>query len=256
MRMLLWPMLALVCAGIVCSKQTVEGTKKESDFGTTVVIPAGLRGTVFAIPKDTTVLPDFKHDPLERIGEIWTNELNIQPRHWQSGFPGLTERSEWFAIDYSGRFWIAEPGRYAFALLSDDGSRLALDDIPVIDNDCQHPPDLRLAAVELEGGIHRMRVSYFQGPRDCLALTLAVAGPDRRWKVFDAREFKPPSNPEEWKFADQSSLKIVPNTPEEACLTWESMNRQLTHGESGQRFKSKIKSGGGCSGPGVRTCGH
>ena len=67
----------------------------------------------------------------------------------------------------SGHFWIAHrPGRYTFALLSDDGSRLFLDDTPVIDNDCQHPPDLRMAAVQLEGGGHRMRVSYFQGPRE------------------------------------------------------------------------------------------
>ena len=37
--------------------------------------PGGLRGTVYAIPKDTTVLPDFEHDHIERIGEVWTDTL-------------------------------------------------------------------------------------------------------------------------------------------------------------------------------------
>ena len=133
-------------------------------FGTTLVIPAGLHGTVYLIPNGTTVFPDFHDERLQRVGELWTNSLNVPPRHWSTGFPGLTDRSEWFAIDYDGRFWIDKPGRYAFALLSDDGSRLFIDNVPPIDNDCQHPPDLRIVAAKLEGGAHRLRVSYFQGP--------------------------------------------------------------------------------------------
>src|SRR5215471_3028103 len=75
-------------------------------FGTTVVIEGGLHGFVYFIPKGTTVLPDFDRDPVERVGEIWTDSLNIPPRHWRTGFPGLTDRFEWFAIDYNGRFWV------------------------------------------------------------------------------------------------------------------------------------------------------
>jgi hypothetical protein len=122
--------IALV-SGMFAQHNGDEPMPSAATFGTTVVIPAGLRGSVYLIPKDTTVLPDFERDPVQRVGEVWTNELNIQPRHWRSGFPGLTERFEWFAIDYSGRFWIANPGRYAFALVSDDGSRLFLDDTPL-----------------------------------------------------------------------------------------------------------------------------
>jgi hypothetical protein len=124
-----------------------------------------------------------------------------------------TERFEWFAIDCSGAFWIEKPGRYVFALLSDDGSRLFIDNTPIIDNDCQHPPDLRIAALKLDGGAHRIRVSYFQGPRDCLALILAVAGPDQQWKVFDIQEFKPPSNPEEWHYPESSAFAVVLRSP-------------------------------------------
>jgi hypothetical protein len=39
-------------------------------FGTTVVIPAGLHGTVYLIPKDTTVLPDFQNSASASFGPI------------------------------------------------------------------------------------------------------------------------------------------------------------------------------------------
>lgn len=226
-------------------------------FGTTVVIPGGLRGVVYFIPKDTMVLPDFARAPVQRVGEVWTNELNVSPRHWRSGFPGLTDRFEWFAIDYTGHFWISQPGRYTFALLSDDGSRLFLDDVPVIDNDCQHPPDLRVAAVQLEGGGHRIRVSYFQGPRDCLALVLAVAGPDHRWKVFDLKDFKPPSNPDTWQFPANSSLVVVPTRPEEASLTEKSLAKRLREGDPEHRYELRLKGSAGCRGmAAARICGE
>ncbi|HLJ48046.1 MAG TPA: PA14 domain-containing protein [Bryobacteraceae bacterium] len=223
-------------------------------FGTTVVVPGGLRGSIYFIPQNTAVLPDFGRDDLERAGEIWTDSLNILPRHWTSGFPGLTERFEWFALDYSGRFWIEKPGRYTFALLSDDGSRLYLDDVPAIDNDCQHPPDLRIAAVKLEGGVHTIRVSYFQGPRDCISLLLAIAGPDGMWRVFNTRDFTPPSNPETWNYPGASSVTIVPTTPEEASLSIDRLIRRLTGSGRSEKHSSKSKTRGCLYDP-VRFCG-
>jgi PA14 domain len=245
-----------LASGVFAQQASDDPLSTATTFGTTVVIPGGLRGSVYLIPKDTTVLPDFERGDVQRVGEIWTNELDIPPRHWRSGFPGLTDRFEWFAIDYSGRFWISEPGRYTFALLSDDGSRLFLDDTPVIDNDCQHPPDLRLAAVKLEGGGHRIRISYFQGPRDCLSLLLAVAGPDHRWKIFDLREFKPPSNPEEWRFPKDSSMAVVPTAPEEASLTVNSLTKRLGSDDSNRKSRIKSKGGLGCAAAAVRVCSN
>lgn len=245
-----------LAASVFAQQPDDEPPSTAPSFGTTLVIPAGLRGEVYLIPKDTTVLPDFGGRLVQRVGEVWTNELDIQPRHWRSGFPGLTKRFEWFAIDYTGRFWIAHPGRYVFALLSDDGSRLFLDGTPVIDNDCLHPPDLRIAAVHLEGGGHRIRVSYFQGPRDCIALVLAVEGPDRRWKIFDVREFKPPPNPDEWQFGIVSSVAIAPTTPDEASLTAGTLMKRLMEGASNGGFRIKSKAGLGCRAPAIRICSN
>lgn len=223
-------------------------------FGTTVVVPGGLHGTVYFIPKNTAVLPDFQHDSVERVGEIWTDTLDIPPRHWQAGFPGLTKRSEWFAIDYEGRFWIDTPGRYTFALVSDDGSRLSIDDVPVIDNDCQHPPDIRIAAVRMGTGVHRIRVSYFQGPRDCISLVLAIAGPDHQWRVLDTTALKPPSDPGELQTSAAST--IVPVTPAEASLGIKTLFDDLIRSDPKQKSLMDRKAGWGCWAAPVRSCSH
>jgi len=247
----------MTLAGGLCGQEI--GSTPDSTlptFGTTVVVPGGLHGTVYFIPKDTMVLPDFEHDRMDRVGEIWTDALNIAPRHWRTGFPGLTDRFEWFAIDYNGRFWVDKPGRYTFALLSDDGSRLFIDDVPVIDNDCQHSPDLRIAAVKLEGGGHQMRVSYFQGPRDCLALVLAIAGPDGTWHVFNTGDFKPPANPENWHYPATSSVALVPTTPAEASIAMDGLFRRLIETDPSEKRVIKTVSKSGCSYGAVRTCGR
>lgn len=172
-------------------------------FGTTVVLPSGLQGAVYNIHRNTSHLPDFKK--MKAVGTIYTSELNIPPQDFQQGFPGVTKKFEWFAIDYTGRFWISKPGVYRFALTSDDGAKLYIDDAVVVDNDGAHPPATVRAKTTLAGGIHRIRVSYFQGPRFQVALVLEVAGEGEEMRVFSTDEFKPPPNPENWKFPETTA---------------------------------------------------
>lgn len=173
-------------------------------FGVTVVDPFGLRGDVYLLPKDADRLPKF--GKLKPVGSIYTSALNIPPRSFLAGFPGVTDRFEWFAIDYSGNFYVEHPGVYRFLLASDDGSKLYIDDKAVIDNDGIHSILVEQGQVRLKGGIHRIRVSYFQGPRDIVSLILAVARPGEDWRLFSTDEFRPPRNPADWKYGDPSDL--------------------------------------------------
>jgi len=168
-------------------------------FGTTVVIPSGLRGLVYHIHRWSTRLPDF--EKLKPVGTIYASSLNVPAQSFHQGFPGVTKRFEWFAIDYAGKFWIENPGSYTFDLMSDDGSKLYIDDRLVVNNDGVHPPAERLASVSLAGGIHRIRVSYFQGPRWFVALVLQVARSGEPLRVFSTDDFKPPANPENWRYS-------------------------------------------------------
>ena len=159
-------------------------------FGTTVVINSGLKGLVYQISRYSKHLPNF--EKLKPKGTIYTTSLNVPPRDFRDGFPGVTKRTEWFAIDYTGRFWIEKPALYRFSLTSDDGARLYIDDEVIADDDGLHPPEERSASLQLAGGVHKIRVSYFQGPRFGVALVLLIAGPGEEFRVFDTDEFKPP----------------------------------------------------------------
>ena len=178
----------------------LSGQDGSATFGTTVVIPRGLKGLVYHLRENSKELPNF--GKLRPVGTIYTASLDIGPRDFKEGFPGVTDRVEWFAIDYTGRFWIEKPGTYLFVLTSDDGSRLFIDDRMIADNDGTHAPQAAFGQVTLAGGIHQIRVSYFQGPRYHVALRLQVAGVDEPLRVFTTEEFKPPPNPESWRFPD------------------------------------------------------
>jgi hypothetical protein len=81
---------------------------------------------------------------------------------------------------------------------------LYIDGQLIVDNDGVHSTEVRLGSVRLAGGMHTIRVPYFQGPRETVALMLEVAGPGEPARIFSTDEFKPPVNPEDWRFRDSA----------------------------------------------------
>ena len=185
----------LAALGFACAAPA-DGLQPVAKFGTTVVINSGLRGNVYHIHRYRKMLPDFSK--MKPVGVIYTTELNIPVQDFQQGFPGVTKRFEWFAIDYTGRFWVERPGLYTFLLTSDDGANLYIDGDLTVDNDGLHPPQDKTGTVELTRGVHTIRVSYFQGPRFQVALVLKMAGPGEQLRIFSTDEFKPPPHPDNW----------------------------------------------------------
>jgi hypothetical protein len=166
-------------------------------FGTTVASSSGFQGNLYLLKPHTELLPNFKR--MKPAGVIYTTRLNIPFRDFTRGFPGVTDRFEWFAIDYTARFWIEDPGPYRFRLLSDDGSRLEINGKLIIDNDGLHPAGAVDGTAEFSRGVHTIRVSYFQGPRQYVALVLRVSRPGRdEWEIFDTSSFSPPPDPALW----------------------------------------------------------
>ena len=167
---------------------TRSNTGNSNIFGSTSENPFIFVGDVYFLPEGTRRLPDFKN--LMPVGKIYTPVLDIKPRRFDSGFPGITDRFEWFAIDYNGRAYIDRSKTYKFCLLSDDGSKLLIDGRLAIDNDGVHPPREKCSLVYLRKGLHNFEVQYFQGPRYYVALVLSVYRNGKKIP-FDIRQYAP-----------------------------------------------------------------
>jgi hypothetical protein len=192
----------VICAHASSAAQQESG----SAFGTRAVIPGGLRGDVYHLPATTTKIPDFRWlNPLE---SIYTDSLNVLPRASSPNWPGIKESLDWFAIDYSGQFWLESAGVYRFAVTSGSGTKLYIDGELIVDNDGLHPPQAKMTGVMLKRGIHQIRVSYFQGPGEAATLILQVAGPGEDWRIFSMDRFKPPPNPRSLAYPYESRRSL------------------------------------------------
>lgn len=162
-------------------------TTKDNVFGNTSYNSGSLRGDVYFI-SPVNRIPDL--DKLRPVGQpLYTNSLNISPRRFDSGFPGIPDRTEWFAIKYTGNFFVSEEGMYNFRTVSDDGVILKIDGKVVIDDGGVHAPQSASGQVYLDIGMHQIRVDYFQGPKFDLALQLFVTVPGQKENLFDTRDF-------------------------------------------------------------------
>lgn len=186
--------VCLLAGTLLSAAETVNQTPYT--FGTTVVNSSGFEGRVFHISKDSEHLPKLKKG--QEVGKVYTTTLNVWPQHFDVGFPGITERFEWFAIQYTGKIWIETPGVYRFSLLADDGAKLKIDDQTVVDLDWVHSAIANSASATLTRGVHDVEVGYFQGPRFTVALVLAIAPPGEAWRILNTDDFKPPKDPAEW----------------------------------------------------------
>ncbi len=81
------------------------------------------------------------------------------------------------ALRYRGYLRVPADAVYAFALTSDDGSRLLVGDEPVVDNNGLHGPETRVGAAALAAGWHPITVEWFNKTGGAeLSLKLAPVG--------------------------------------------------------------------------------
>ena len=171
---------ALALGLAACSAQPAPAT--QGDFGRKAWIDHALQGKIYFLAPNTPKLPDFK--TLKPVGAVYARTLNVPTRDWQEGFPGVTDRFEWFAIDYTGRIRARQGGDYQLRVVSDDGARVFIDDKLIVDNDGVHPPTSASGSVRLDNAPHTIRVQYFQGPRTQVALQLYCTPKGGAERVF------------------------------------------------------------------------
>ena len=173
-------------------------------FDTNVRPDHGLIGQVYVPGIRIERMPDF--GDLTPIYTFIAANLDVPIREYTKGFPTPERQTvvENFAVRFRGVLAVDTPGRYRFWLLSDDGSKLYIDDTLVIDNDgihgiMRHKGQKDLSAntsvsweisghsfmdrgkhgsMELTAGTHPFEIQYFQGPRYEIALQWFYQPPD------------------------------------------------------------------------------
>ena len=129
-----------------------------------------LAADVYRLPQNTNSVDAMRQRT--PVMHVCMSQLDITPRPFRQGFPGLDGLIEWFGLDIRFTVDIASSGRWDLGLVSDDGAILSIDGKDVINNDGVHGATARWAQVRLVSGVRNFRVRYFQGPREHIALML------------------------------------------------------------------------------------
>lgn len=150
----------------------------------------GLIGNIYYRPTQATWTVNSSADLIQRGTRVQQivqlSQMNIPERAFSEGFPiyggGKVQNDinedliEWFAIDMTGYFRVDNPslsGPYQFAIASDDGVALRIDNQDVIINDTTHPTTWNCSNSPINfatGVAHDVSLRYFQGPRFYITL--------------------------------------------------------------------------------------
>lgn len=76
------------------------------------------------------------------------------------------QRESKFAFLFDGYIKIAKDGIYTFFTRSDDGSKLFIDDVEVVNNDGDHSNEEKNGRAALKKGFHKIKVIYFDSGGD------------------------------------------------------------------------------------------
>ena len=153
-----------------------------NDFGNGTATTDSLTGQVYFIPENTQKFPDVSQ--IRPTAVLYTKQLNIAPRSFEAGFPGVDKRYEWFAVRYNGNITVTQAGAWKFRTLCDDGCNIYIDGAKVLDNDGIHPPTNHVETINLTAGPHTIQVDDFQGPKYDIALQFWVTPPGGAERLF------------------------------------------------------------------------
>ena len=111
-------------------------------------------------------LPDFSKLPVVKKGEVY--EFSLEK---------IVSAKDQFGLIFEGNLRITKAGTYDFFVLSNDGSRLFVDNSLVVDNDGAHSADSEKSGkIVLTEGLHPVKLQYFQAGGG-MFLNVLYAGP-------------------------------------------------------------------------------
>lgn len=164
----------------------------------------------------------------------------------------IAKRQDNFGLRFDGLIEVAKAGDYVFYLMSDDGSRLAIDGRVVVDNDGIHAATEKIGKVQLKAGKHAFVVEYFeQGGGE--ELRVQLEGPDLKRcdlnEVLAVPEKKvTPDAPKPWVVDQQLAAKgkhVFTSTGCASCHQLKQDGQALASNVKGNALNA-LKTDGGC----------
>jgi alpha-L-fucosidase len=98
----------------------------------------------------------------------------------------LKKRADNYGFVFDGFIKVEADGIYSFFVESDDGSKLLIDGLPVVENDGIHGMAEKKGEIALAKGFHEVRLEYFQGTGGS-GLAFRVSGPGLNKQAVDAK---------------------------------------------------------------------
>ncbi len=126
------------------------------------------------VEKAKLLLPDEPKNVEAGIGyNYYTGSFNhvgdfAEMKSIKSGIASIfnldqKDRDQYFAFNFKGYIEIPNDGLYTFYLISNDGSKLLLNNKEIVNSDGLHPALERFKTVALKSGKHLLELKYFQG---------------------------------------------------------------------------------------------
>ncbi len=121
----------------------------------------------YEVDKDINLISPFKTAPVK---SGVTSIINLDKK----------QRADKFAFEFYGFIKIEKDGIYTFFTESDDGSKLFIDDVEIVNNDGQHGAEEKNGRAALKKGFHKIKILYFDsGGGNTLKVLLQKEGGEK-----------------------------------------------------------------------------
>ncbi len=112
-----------------------------------------------------SAIPDFSTTTPVKTGTI--SSFSLSP----------ATRANVYSFNFSGYIKVPSDGQYTFYTTSDDGSKLYIDNVLVVNNDGLHSATEKSGTIGLQAGLHYISVGYFQeGGGNTLSVNYSGSG--------------------------------------------------------------------------------
>jgi hypothetical protein len=123
-------------------------------------------------PEEVTTLPDFSQLEPASTGTIDSFLIDR-----------IIKRDDNVAIQYSGEIQVPQSGDYIFHTISDDGTKLYIDDELVVNNDGNHGALRKSGLINLKKGTYNLRVDYYNNTWG-RSLRVLYQGPGMKYQTL------------------------------------------------------------------------